>query len=86
MDDEGKKVVGPYVKGHQFNVNGNSKTMDYPILLGNDDIAEKFGGLLGLPTSYLYSRDGRKIKTIIGLANREDLSKAIEAQLHSPGA
>lgn len=81
MDDEGKKVVAPFVKNRRFKVNGNSEPMNYTVLLGNDTIADKFGGLLGLPTSMLYSRDGQKIKTIVGLANYEDLAKAIEGNL-----
>ena len=81
MDDEGKKVVEPWVKAKHFDVNGQQETMDYPILLGNDKIADKFGGILGLPTSMLYSRDGRKIKTIVGLINYEELSKTLDGQL-----
>jgi len=81
MDDEGKKVVEPWVKAKRFDVKGQQAPMDYPILLGNDKIADKFGGILGLPTSMLYSRDGRKIKTIVGLINYEDLSKTLDSQL-----
>lgn len=81
MDDEGKKVVEPWVKTRRFEVNGQQATMDYPILLGNDKIADKFGGILGLPTSMLYSRDGKKIKTIVGLINRQDLEKTLDSQL-----
>jgi thiol-disulfide isomerase/thioredoxin len=81
MDDEGKKVVEPWVKTKRFDVNGQQAPMDYPILLGNDKIADKFGGILGLPTSMLYSRDGRKIKTIVGLINYQDLSKTLDSQL-----
>ena len=81
MDDEGKKAVEPWVTSKSFDVNGQQAKMDYPILLGNDKIADKFGGILGLPTSMLYSRDGRKIKTIVGLINYQDLSKALENQL-----
>jgi len=55
--------------------------MNYPILLGNDALAEKFGGIIGLPTSMLISRDGKKVKTIVGLVNHEDMVKAIESQL-----
>src|SRR5713101_5705324 len=61
MDDEGTKVVQPWVQSQRFDVNGNSEAMNYPILLGNTKIAEKFGGILGMPTSMLYSRDGKKI-------------------------
>jgi glutathione peroxidase-family protein len=81
MDDEGRKSVGPFVEKERFDVNGQKEAMNYPILLGNDSIAEKFGGIMGLPTSMLYMRDGKKIKTIIGLVNRDDISKAIEGLL-----
>ena len=81
MDDEGKKVVAPWVQAKRFDVHGQQQSMDYPILLGNDKIADKFGGILGLPTSMLYSRDGRKLKTIVGLINYEDLSKTLDSQL-----
>src|SRR3984957_1592595 len=81
MDDEGEKVVQPWVQSQRFDVNGNSETMNYPILLGNTKIAEKFGGILGMPTSMLYSRDGKKIKTIVGLIDHDDLSKTLDSQL-----
>jgi thiol-disulfide isomerase/thioredoxin len=81
MDDEGKKVVQPWVMNQHFDVNGKQETMSYKILLGNDKVADKFGGLIGLPTSILYSRDGKKVKTIIGLINHDDLSKTLEGQL-----
>jgi AhpC/TSA family len=58
--------------------------MDYPILLGSDKIADKFGGILGLPTSMLYGRDGRKVKTVVGIiSNREEMEKTLESQLES---
>src|SRR3954469_16757638 len=55
MDDEGKKVVEPWVRSHPFTVNGKAETMNYPIVLGSDNIFQKFGGGIGLPTSVLYS-------------------------------
>jgi thiol-disulfide isomerase/thioredoxin len=81
MDDEGKKVVEPWVREQRFNVNGQQEPMDYKIMLGNDTIADKFGGLIGMPTSMLYSREGKKVKTIIGEINRDNLAKVIEGQL-----
>jgi thiol-disulfide isomerase/thioredoxin len=81
MDDDGTKVVQPWVQSQRFDVNGNSEAMNYPILLGNTKIAEKFGGILGMPTSMLYSRDGKKIKTIVGLIDHDDLSKTLDSQL-----
>jgi cytochrome c-type biogenesis protein len=81
MDDEGKSVVAPYIQKTQFDVNGHPTTMDYPIVLGSDDIATKFGGLIGLPTSVLISRDGKVVKRYVGLVNEKDLDKEIQSQL-----
>jgi thiol-disulfide isomerase/thioredoxin len=81
MDDEGNKVVQPYVQNQRFDVNGQPEAMSYQILLGNTKVAEKFGGILGMPTSMLYSRDGKKIKTIVGLIDHDDLSKTLDSQL-----
>jgi hypothetical protein len=81
MDEEGKSVVAPFVTKEHFDVSGQKQTMNYPILLGNDDIAEKFGGLLGYPTSILISRDGKMIKRITGLISYEDILRAIQSQL-----
>ena len=49
--------------------------MNYPILLGNDDVANKFGGIIGFPTSVLISRDGKVIKRVIGLVNLDTLEE-----------
>ena len=62
-------------------MNGHPEAMNYQILLGNSKIAEKFGGILGMPTSMLYSREGKKVKTIVGLIDHDELSKALEGQL-----
>jgi thiol-disulfide isomerase/thioredoxin len=81
MDEDGKKAIEPFLAKERFDVNGQQEAMSYPILLGNDAIADKFGGILGLPTSMLFSRDGKKIRTIVGLVNHDDIAKAIEGLL-----
>ena len=82
MDDEGEKVVLPFVQQRYFDVDGKSEQMNYPILLGNEAISEKFGGLLGLPTSMLYGRDGQKLQTIVGaVSSYDDLTKALDKAL-----
>jgi thiol-disulfide isomerase/thioredoxin len=81
MDEDGKKAIDPFVEKRRFDVNGQKEAMNYPILLGSDAIAEKFGGVLGLPTSMLYTRDGKKIRTIVGLVNHDDIAKVIEGLL-----
>ncbi len=78
MDDEGKSAVDPYVKKSLFDVDGRSVPMNYPIVLGNDDLADKFGGLIGLPTTVVISRDGKVQKRYIGLVDEKSLEKMIE--------
>ena len=82
MDEEGKSKVEPYVTTKKFDVNGTPTLMDYDILIGTDKIAEKFGGLIGMPTTFLYARDGRKVTTKIGslLVSPDGFTKALEAQ------
>jgi thiol-disulfide isomerase/thioredoxin len=81
MDDEGKSVVEPFVETTQFDVSGQPTTMNYPIVLGNDDIASEFGGLFGLPTSILITRDGKIQKKYIGLVSEDTLEQQIKALL-----
>ena len=81
MDEEGKKAIDPFLAKQRFDVNGQKEAMNYPILLGGDPIAEKFGGVIGLPTSMIYTRDGKKIRTIVGLVNHDEIDKIIEGLL-----
>jgi len=81
LDEEGKSVVAPWVAKERFDVGGQKLPMNYPILLGDDAVGDKFGGLLGYPTSILISRDGKIIKRVTGILTYDEISKAIESQL-----
>jgi cytochrome c biogenesis protein CcmG/thiol:disulfide interchange protein DsbE len=81
MDEEGRQVVEPWIGKERFDVNGTPEPINYEILLGNDTLAEQFGGLIGMPTSMLYARDGKKVKTFIGVVKEEDLARILETLL-----
>ncbi|MGC2421894.1 MAG: TlpA disulfide reductase family protein [Candidatus Acidiferrales bacterium] len=81
MDDDGKSVVQPYVQNTQFDVGGRSMNINYPIVLGNDDVATKFGGLFGFPVSFLISRDGKVQKKYLGELSEDEMEKEIEGLL-----
>jgi len=81
LDEEGKSVVAPFVAKERFDVNGTKEPMSYKILIGNDEAADKFGGLFGYPTSVLISRDGKQIKRVTGIISEDEMNKAIESQL-----
>lgn len=81
MDDEGKSAVAPFVEKERFSVNGQPKAMNYPILIGTEDVEQKFGGLIGLPTSILITRDGREVKRVTGLVSYEEIEQSIKSLL-----
>ncbi|MGH9775171.1 MAG: TlpA disulfide reductase family protein [Candidatus Acidiferrales bacterium] len=81
MNEDAKDTVAPFVAKQKYDVGGQSMSMNYPILLGSDEEADKFGGLIGLPTSVLISPDGKIVKRVIGIVNRESISKEIESLL-----
>jgi thiol-disulfide isomerase/thioredoxin len=49
MDDSPEPVVDFY----------KQLQMNYPVAIGNDRLGELYGGMLGLPTTFLIGRDGR---------------------------
>ncbi len=83
MDDEGKSVVAPFVQNERFKVGEKRRTMNYPVLIGNDATTAKFGGLVGLPTSILISRDGRIIRRFDGLLSYDETNICIQSQLEA---
>src|SRR5260370_23557869 len=86
MDEEGKSAVAPFVRKERFKVDGTAQSMNYPIVLGNDATADKFGGLIGFPTSVLVSKEGRVVKRVDGLVSYDEIAKAIRSQLAATNA
>lgn len=81
MDDEGASVVGPFVAKEKFDVDGQSLPIPYPVVLGNDDLGTKFGGIMGLPTSFIITRDGKIATRVVGVVSHNHLEKAIQHSL-----
>jgi hypothetical protein len=50
-------------------------------MIGNDALASQFGGILGLPTSYLISRDGKVVKKTIGIIDGQSVDQMIRKLL-----
>jgi hypothetical protein len=59
MDDESGSVVEFY---KEFKMN-------YPVAVGNQRVGELYGGILGLPTTFLIGRDGRIYAKHTGATN-----------------
>lgn len=68
MDDGAKPVREFY---QQFKMN-------YPVALGNEKVAEAYGGILGLPIAFLIGRDGRIQAKYTGEVNMSVLEQEIK--------
>ena len=79
MDDEGKSVVAPFVAKEKYDVNGQKLLINYPVVIGTDEAADKFGGIMGYPTSFLISRNGKQIMKFQGPPDLDIIHKAIES-------
>jgi cytochrome c biogenesis protein CcmG/thiol:disulfide interchange protein DsbE len=72
MDDEGLSAVKPYVA---------KSAMNYTVVIGNEEAAEAWGGIFGLPTSFVIDRQGRIQAKHIGLIDRDNFEKDIRSLL-----
>lgn len=61
----------------------NKKSISYPIVFGTEDTAGDFGGLDGMPTSFLYSPSGELVGHHQGILTKNEVTQAIEQK---PGA
>jgi cytochrome c-type biogenesis protein len=79
-DDNGADAVSKFVQTRKFQVGDEQMAMNYPIVMGSDDISSRFGGLQGLPTQVLISRDGKIEMKYTGsvIEHLADWDKAIE--------
>lgn len=68
MDDEGWEAVKPYIEQHKIN---------YRIVLGNDSVADQYGGVDALPTTFLIDREGRIAAKHQGLVGRNEYQNEI---------
>ncbi|MCC6861387.1 MAG: redoxin domain-containing protein [Bryobacterales bacterium] len=68
MDDEGWEVVNPFVSDLGIN---------YRIVQGSDSVAQLFGGIEALPTTFLIDRTGRIAAMHVGLASKGDFEDGI---------
>ncbi len=72
MDDEGWAIISPYLEGRP--------TINYPIVLGDHDVADRFG-LASLPITLLIDRNGKVAAKHFGLVDKADVENEIRKLL-----
>jgi len=78
MDDDGWEVVKPYIQQRKIN---------YRILVGNEEVGARYGGVDSLPTTFLIDRTGRIATIHVGLeTSKQGFQNEIAKLLETPGA
>jgi thiol-disulfide isomerase/thioredoxin len=72
LDEQGPEVVKKFAK--RFGVN-------YPIVIGNEKVAQVYGGIDALPTTFVIDRKGRIVSRHIGYDDKEEFEKEIQLLL-----
>jgi cytochrome c biogenesis protein CcmG/thiol:disulfide interchange protein DsbE len=57
--------------------------VNYPILLGTDQVSDDYGNVQYLPTSFYISRDGTIVDKMTGLLDRKDIEEAVKKTLNT---
>lgn len=76
IDDEDGELRDFYRRSH----------MNYPVIAGSQKIAQAYGGILGLPTTFIIGRDGHIQKKLTGATDFAVLEKAVVMLIAQKGA
>lgn len=68
MDEEGWEVVKPYLAQSKVN---------YRVIMGNDSIANLYGGVDSLPTTFILDQNGKIASTHVGLVSKSNYEDEI---------
>ncbi|HOJ02385.1 MAG TPA: TlpA disulfide reductase family protein [Bacteroidota bacterium] len=72
LDHKGWEVVRPFVKSNKIN---------YPVLLGDQRIAQAYGNIRSIPTTFIIDRKGKVVDQHVGAMSEKDLVKLFEKLL-----
>lgn len=54
-----------------------AQTLNYPVVFGSEDTASDFGGMVGMPTSFLYNPAGKLLGQHAGPLSRDEIEQAM---------
>ncbi len=75
FDDDGWKVVRPYIA---------AKRVNYPVMIGDSHVAGLYGGVEALPVTFVIDKAGRIASTHLGVVAEADYRAEIEKLLSEP--
>jgi peroxiredoxin len=68
MDEDGWQAVQPFV---------SQRAINYPVMIGDDRVAQLYGGIESLPSTFLIDREGRIASVHLGLVSRREYEAEI---------
>ena len=72
MDEGGRRIVSKFVK---------KLKMNYPVFIGSAKLGRNFGGVMGIPVSFLVDREGNLVKRLDGYISEKVLKRELEKLL-----
>jgi len=69
MDEGGRRLVSKFIKKIEVN---------YPVIIGDAKIGRGFGGVMGIPVSFLVDREGNLVKRLDGYVSEKVLESQLE--------
>jgi peroxiredoxin len=72
LDEGGWKDVEPFVK---------KLKITYPVVLGTNEVAQQYGNIEAIPTTFIVDKEGRVVSRHVGYMNKEDFENTIKSYL-----
>jgi thiol-disulfide isomerase/thioredoxin len=72
LDEGGAAVVKRFMQRFKMN---------YPVVMGDEKVANDFGGIRGIPTTFVLDREGRIVSRHVGFAEKEVFEREIKGLL-----
>ena len=72
LDENAERILPRFVR--DFGIN-------YPVVIGSEEIAAAFGGILGLPTTFIVDREGMVRSHFMGYIDRRRMEAALSGLL-----
>jgi peroxiredoxin len=72
LDEPGWKVVKPFMDAYKIT---------YPIVIGDGSLAQAYGGIEGIPTSFIVDKKGNIVKQHVGYLDKASFEELIKGLL-----
>jgi len=81
MDEEGASVISPWLKKTKFTLDGKPTAINFPILIGTQQMSEAYGEIAALPATFIVDRQGKIVQRIDGPIEFNDIDRTVKPLL-----